>query len=170
MVPGMPAENCTEQLGVPGPWYARLPHFKLEFTPSSGEELQSEYFVARSDARAAIEAVAKARDVVAPVLQVSEVRSIAADEMWLSGASGRETVGLHFTWVGDMVAALPAVRAVEEALGPFGARPHWGKVFTVPAATVRGLYPRLPDAGALARSFDPDGVFRNGFVEEYLEV
>ena len=169
MVPGMPAENCTEQLGVPGPWHARLPHFKLEFTPSNGDELQSEYFVARSDARAAITAVAKVRDVVAPVLQVSEVRSIAADDMWLSGASGRETIGLHFTWVGDTVAALPAVRAVEEALAPFGARPHWGKVFTVPGATVRGLYPRLQDANALARAFDPDGVFRNGFVEEYLE-
>ena len=49
MVPGMPPENCTEQLGVPGRWHARLPHFKLEFTPSSGDELQSEYFVARSD-------------------------------------------------------------------------------------------------------------------------
>jgi xylitol oxidase len=169
MVPGMPAENCTEQLGLPGPWYARLPHFKLEFTPSSGDELQSEYFVARSDARAATEAVAALRDVVSPVLQVSEIRSIAADDMWLSGASGRETVAIHFTWVGDTAAALPAVRAVEEALAPFGARPHWGKVFTVPGATVRGLYPRLQDANALARAFDPDGVFRNGFVEEYLE-
>jgi xylitol oxidase len=88
--------------------------------------------------------------------------------MWLSGASGRETVAIHFTWVGDTAAALPAVRAVEEALTPFGARPHWGKVFTVPGTTVRGLYPRLQEANALARAFDPDGVFRNGFVEEYL--
>ncbi len=168
-VPGMPAENCTEQLGVPGRWYARLPHFKLEFTPSSGDELQSEYYVARPDARAALEAVHALWHVVAPVLQVSEVRTIAADDLWLSPAAGRETVAIHFTWIGDTEAALPAVRAVEEALGPFGARPHWGKVFTVPGAAVRGLYPRLDEANALAREFDPDGVFRNAFVEEYLE-
>lgn len=168
-VPGMPTENSTEQLGVPGRWYARLPHFKLEFTPSSGDELQSEYFVARAGARAALEAVATVRDVLAPVLQVSEIRSIAADEMWLSPASGRDTVALHFTWVGDTAAALPAVRAVEEVLAPLGARPHWGKVFTTPATTVRGLYPRIADAAALAAEFDPAGAFRNAFVEEFLE-
>ncbi len=168
-VPGMPPENCTEQLGVPGPWWARLPHFKLEFTPSSGDELQSEYFVARRDGVAALRAVAEHRDAIAPVLQVSEIRSIAADDMWLSPASGRDTLALHFTWVGDTAAALPAVHAVEEALAPFGARPHWGKVWGLPARTLRGLHPDLPRANALAREFDPQGVFRNRFVEEYLE-
>jgi xylitol oxidase len=168
-VPGMPAENATEQLGVPGRWHARLPHFKLEFTPSSGEELQTEYFVDRSDGPAALAAVAEVRDVVAPVLQVGEIRSIARDDLWLSGAGGRDTLALHFTWFEDMQAALPAVAAVEQALAPFAARPHWGKVFTTPAPTVRSLYPRLADANALAREFDPDGVFRNAFVEEYLE-
>jgi xylitol oxidase len=103
------------------------------------------------------------------VLQVSEIRSIAADEMWLSPASGRDTLALHFTWVGDTAAALPAVHAVEEALAPFGARPHWGKVWGLPARTLRGLHPDLPRANALAREFDPQGVFRNRFVEEYLE-
>jgi xylitol oxidase len=103
------------------------------------------------------------------VLQVSEMRTIARDELWLSPASGRETLAIHFTWVGDTQAALPAVRAVEQALAPFAARPHWGKVFTTPGPAVRSLYPRLADANALAREFDPDGVFRNGFVEEYLE-
>ncbi len=168
-VPGMPPENCTQQLGVPGPWHTRLPHFRLEFTPSSGDELQSEYFVARADARAALEAVAGIADVVAPVLQVSEIRTVAADELWLSPASGRETVAVHFTWIGDTAAALPAVRAVEEVLAPLGARPHWGKVFTVPGETVRGLYPRLAQARELAEAFDPRGVLRNAFVEEYLE-
>jgi xylitol oxidase len=168
-VPGMPAENCTEQLGVPGRWHARLPHFKLEFTPSSGEELQTEYFVARSDGPAALTAVAELRDVVAPVLQVSEIRSVARDELWLSPANGRETLAIHFTWIQDMTAALPAVRAVEEVLAPFAARPHWGKVFATPGPTVRSLYPRLADANALAREFDPGGTFRNAFVEEYLE-
>ena len=46
----LPAEPCTEQLGVAGPWHERLPHFKMGFTPSSGEELQSELFVERADA------------------------------------------------------------------------------------------------------------------------
>jgi xylitol oxidase len=169
-VPGMPAENSTEQLGRPGPWYARLPHFKLEFTPSSGEELQSEFFVARRDASAALRAVASVRDRVAPVLQVGEIRSIAADDLWLSPASGQDVVALHFTWVEDLAAALPAVRAVEEVLEPFGARPHWGKVFTAPADRVRPLFPRLADAVALAERLDPRGVFRNAFVEEYLGV
>jgi xylitol oxidase len=168
-VPGMPARNCTEQLGVPSRWYARLPHFRLEFTPSSGDELQTEYFVARSDARAALTAVAALAPVVAPVLQISEVRSIAADELWLSPAYGQDTVAVHFTWVGDTAAALPAVRAVEEALAPFSPRPHWGKVFTLPGDAVRGRYPRLAEANALARELDPDGVFRNRFVEEYVE-
>jgi xylitol oxidase len=167
MVPGMPPENCTEQLGVPGPWHARLPHFKLEFTPSSGEELQSEYFVARADASEALRAVASVASVVAPVLQVGEVRGIAGDDLWLSPASGGDVVAIHFTWVTDVTAVLPALEAIEEQLAPFGARPHWGKVFTTPAATVRSLYPRLPDAAALARRFDPRGVFTNSFVDEY---
>ena len=168
-VPGMPAANCTEQLGVPGPWYARLPHFRLEFTPSSGEELQSEFFVARADAGAALRAVAAVAHLVSPVLQVGEVRSIAADDLWLSPASGGPAVAIHFTWVADLGAVLPAVRAVERALAPFRARPHWGKVFTVPPATVRDLYPRLADARAVARRFDPRGVFGNRFVAEYVD-
>jgi xylitol oxidase len=167
MVPGMPPENCTDQLGVPGPWHARLPHFKLEFTPSSGEELQSEYFVAPADASEALRAVASVASVVAPVLQVGEIRSIAADDLWLSPAFGGDVVAIHFTWVPDVPAVLPALRAVEERLAAFGARPHWGKVFTTPAETVRSLYPRLADAAALARRFDPRGVFTNSFVDEY---
>src|SRR4051812_7272961 len=170
MVPGMPAENCTEQLGVPGPWHARLPHFRLEFTPSSGEELQSEFFVARAHASDALRAVASVAHVVAPVLQVGEVRSIAADDLWLSPASGGDVVALHFTWILDPPAVQPAVQAVEERLAPFGARPHWGKVFTTPPEVVRSLYPRLPDATALARRLDPNGVFRNSFVDAYLDV
>jgi xylitol oxidase len=167
-VPGMPPENSTEQLGRPGPWYARLPHFKLEFTPSSGDELQSEFLVERGDATAALRAVASVARVVAPVLQVGEVRSIAADDLWLSPAYGRDSVGLHFTWVDDLPAVLPAVRAVEEALAPLDPRPHWGKVFAMPADAVRSRYERLPEAKALAARFDPDGVFANAFVEEYL--
>ncbi|NEA45567.1 FAD-binding protein [Streptomyces sp. SID10815] len=168
-VPGMPAVNCTEQLGVPGPWHERLPHFRPEFTPSSGAELQSEYLLPRRHALAALHAVDEIRAAVAPVLQICEVRTVAADAQWLSPSHGRDTVALHFTWIEDTAAVLPAVRRVEEALEPFDPRPHWGKVFTAPAALLRGRYPRLADFRALARELDPAGKFANAFVAALLD-
>ncbi|MFF1440307.1 FAD-binding protein [Streptomyces sp. NPDC058295] len=167
-VPGMPVVNCTEQFGVPGPWHERLPHFRAEFTPSSGNELQSEYLLARRHATEALYAIDGIRQTVAPVLQVCEVRTVAADEQWLSPSYGRDTVALHFTWVEDTAAVLPAVRAVEAALEPFEPRPHWGKVFEVPADVVRGRYPRIDDFTALARVLDPAGKFTNAFVRDVL--
>lgn len=167
-VPGMPAVNCTEQFGVPGPWHERLPHFRAEFTPSSGEELQSEYLLPRPYALDALRSLDAIRDVVAPVLQVCEVRTIAADTQWLSPAYGRDSVALHFTWVADTDAVLPVVRRVEAALNPFGPRPHWGKVFCVPAEVVRGRYPRLSDFVALSAFLDPSAKFTNAFVREAL--
>ncbi|HET9381955.1 MAG TPA: FAD-binding protein [Streptomyces sp.] len=167
-VPGMPAVNCTEQSGAAGPWHERLPHFRAEFTPSSGAELQSEYLLPRRYAVDALRAVDAVRDAVAPVLQTCEVRTVAADEQWLSPAYGRDTVAVHFTWVADPEAVLPVVRRVEEALDGFAPRPHWGKVFTTPARTLRGRYPRLGDFRALARSLDPGGRFTNGFVRSVL--
>src|SRR3954462_2600809 len=77
-------ENCTEQMGVPGPWFERLPHFRMGFTPSSGKELQSEYFVPRRHAVEAILAVERLRHQVGPHLLISEIRSIAADKLWMS--------------------------------------------------------------------------------------
>ncbi len=167
-VPGMPAVNCTEQFGVPGPWHERLPHFRAEFTPSSGEELQSEYLVPRPYAVDALRSLDAIRDVIAPVLQICEVRTIAADTQWLSPAQGRDSVAFHFTWVADTELVLPVVRRVEAVLNPFGPRPHWGKVFDVPAEVVRGRYPRLEDFRALAASLDPSAKFTNAFVREVL--
>ncbi|WP_319922843.1 D-arabinono-1,4-lactone oxidase, partial [Streptomyces griseiscabiei] len=167
-VPGMPAVNCTEQFGVPGPWHERLPHFRAEFTPSSGEELQSEYLLPRTFAGEALDALDAIRHVVEPVLQVCEVRTVAADAQWLSPAYGRDTVALHFTWIADAAPVLPVVRRVEEVLAPFEARPHWGKVFTVPAAELGRLYPRLGDFRRVADELDPSGKFRNAFVREAL--
>ncbi|UUU25743.1 FAD-binding protein [Streptomyces sp. DSM 40750] len=169
-VPGMPAVNCTEQFGVPGPWHERLPHFRAEFTPSSGDELQSEYLLPRPFAVDALHALDEIRHAVAPVLQVCEVRTMAADEQWLSPAHGRDTVALHFTWIADAAPVLPVVRRVEEVLAPFEARPHWGKVFTVPAVALRGLYPRLGDFRVLADALDPAGKFRNAFVRRVLDA
>ncbi|MER5992969.1 D-arabinono-1,4-lactone oxidase [Streptomyces viridosporus] len=167
-VPGMPAVNCTEQFGVPGPWHERLPHFRAEFTPSSGAELQSEYLLPRRFAVDVLHALDGIRETVAPVLQTCEVRTVAADDQWLSPSHGRDTVAVHFTWFEDTRAVLPVVRWVEEALAPFGARPHWGKVFTTPAAELRARYPRLDDFRALARSLDPAGTFANAFVRDLL--
>ncbi|GGJ21389.1 FAD-binding protein [Streptomyces brasiliensis] len=167
-VPGMPAGNCTQQFGVPGPWHERLPHFRAEFTPSSGDELQSEYLLPRASAVEALHAVDAIRETVAPVLQTCEVRTIAADPQWLSPAHDRDSVALHFTWVDDLAAVRPVVGRLEEALDAFDPRPHWGKVFTVPAQVLRGRYERLGDFLALARELDPNGTFANTFVRDAL--
>ncbi|MGW1540763.1 FAD-binding protein [Streptomyces sp. NPDC002309] len=167
-VPGMPAVNCTEQFGVPGPWHERLPHFRAEFTPSSGAELQSEYLMPRACAEGALRAVEAIRAVVAPVLQTCEVRTVAADAQWLSPAHGRDSVAVHFTWVADTAAVLPVVRRVEEALEAFDARPHWGKVFTMPGPVLRERFPELPRFRALREELDPAGKFGNAFVRDAL--
>jgi xylitol oxidase len=162
-ITGVSPVNCTVQGGVPGPWHTRLPHFKLEFTPSSGEELQTEFFVARQDAVAAFAAVERVRHLVTPVLQISEIRTIAADELWLSPHYRRDSVALHFTWVPDTAAVLPVVAALESALAGFAPRPHWGKVFHDAPRYERGA-----DFATLAKRLDPAGAFRNAFVERHL--
>jgi xylitol oxidase len=167
-VPGMSAENCTGQLGEPGPWYARLPHFRLEFTPSSGEELQSEYLLPRSRMTEALDAVDRVRHLVAPVLQISEIRTVAADDLWLSPSYGRDSVAIHFTWVKDPEAVAPVLAAVERELAGLAARPHWGKVFGVPAAELRDRYDRHGDFLDLMRHFDPAGKFRNELLDQYF--
>jgi xylitol oxidase len=167
-VPGQPPDNSTEQAGVPGPWHARLPHFRMEFTPSTGAELQSEYLVPRDRAREAIEAVARVRERIAPVLQVNEIRTVAADELWLSMNYGRDSLGLHFTWIADTDAVLPAVAAVEESLATLDARPHWGKVFTMDPSTIRSRYERFADFVELVKEYDPDGKFRNAWLDDLL--
>ena len=167
-VAGMPPEYCTEQLDVPGPWFERLPHFRPAFTPSSGVELQSEYLLPRRHAVAALHAVDAVRDRVAPVLQVCEIRTVAADDLWMSTAYGRDTVAIHFTWVQDDDAVLPVLGLLEERLAPFEPRPHWGKLFTVPAEDLAARYPRLPDFRALVREYDPDGTFAGDFLDRYV--
>jgi xylitol oxidase len=161
---GIAADNCTPQQGVPGPWHERLPHFALAFTPSVGDELQTEYFVPYRDAVAAVRAVREIGHLVAPLLLVSEIRAIAGDDRWLSPCHGGDRVALHFTWQPrqtDVEALLPVL---EERLAPFGARPHWGKLFH----GVPGEYPRLAEFRALAESLDPRGKFRNPFLERHI--
>lgn len=167
-IKSMPADFATQQGGLPGPWNERLPHFRLEFTPSNGEELQSEYFVPRAVAAQAFEELKALGGRMAPVIQISEVRTIAADDLWLSPSQGRDTVALHFTWIRDEEAVRPVVAVLEEALLPLGARPHWGKVFTVDAATLRECYPKVPEFIALAAKYDPTGKFRNNYLNTCL--
>ncbi|MEE1928233.1 FAD-binding protein [Streptomyces sp. TRM 70351] len=162
-VPGMAPGPCTDQSGTPGPWHTLLPHFRAEFTPSSGDELQSEYFVASGDAVAAFDALDAVKRHIAPVLQICEIRTVAADEQWLSPAYRRDAVAFHFTWTADARRVLPVLPTVEAALAPFGARPHWGKLFTTPAAELERLHPRLGDFRALAARLDPAGTFRNAW-------
>lgn len=167
-VPGMPAENATAQLGVPGPSNERLPHFRMAFTPSSGRELQSEYLLPLQLAGPAWAALSQIRDQIAPLLQVGEIRAVARDDMWLSPGSGRDSVAFHFTWVPDTGAVLPVVCAIERQLAPFLARPHWGKVFTTAPETLAELYPRMGDFRRLAEKYDPTGKFGNDEVDRWL--
>jgi alditol oxidase len=153
---------------VPGPWYERLPHFRLEFTPSSGAELQSEFLVPRRHALAALSAVRRIHDRVAPVLQIAEVRTIAADDLWMSPSYRRDSVAIHFTWIEDTAAVAPVLAAVEEQLAPFEARPHWGKLFDTSPAALRARYERLPDFQELCRQHDPTGKFGNDMLDRYV--
>ena len=167
-LPSASAERCTEQLGVPGPWQERLPHFRADQVPSSGEELQSEYMVPREHAVAAIRAVARLREPLAPLLQVSELRTVAADPFWMSPCYRQPCIGIHFTWQRDEPAVRALLPLVEAELAPFAARPHWGKLFTLPPARLRPLYPRLRDFQELQRRCDPQGKFRNAFLDRCL--
>jgi alditol oxidase len=158
------AENCTEQMGVPGPWYERLPHFRMGFTPSAGKELQSEYFVPRQHAVEAILAVERLRDQITPHLLITEIRAIAADDLWMSPCYQQPCVTIHFTWKQDWPAVSKLLPVVEKELSPFQARPHWGKLFTMSPQQLHTHYTKLPEFIALTRKFDPNRKFRNDFL------
>ncbi|WP_030872676.1 D-arabinono-1,4-lactone oxidase [Streptomyces sp. NRRL F-2747] len=160
--------NCTPQLALPGPGHLRLPHFRAEFVPSTGDELQSEYFVRREHTGRALEALRTLRHTMAPVLHVSEIRTVAADECWLSPAWQRHATALHFTWARDPGAVAPVIARIEEALAPLDARPHWGKVFSTPPRTLAATYGRMADFCALRTRLDPLGKFANEFTDRHL--
>ncbi len=163
----LPPDACTTQSGVPGPWHDRLPHFRPEYMPSSGDELQSEYLVPLEVGAHALQSVYRIRHKLRPVLQVCEIRAVAADDLWLSPAFGADVLGIHFTWLPDTTGVMSALEVLEEQLAPFDARPHWGKVFAMPPARLQALYPRLNDFRALRREIDPSNVFGNDLVDTY---
>jgi alditol oxidase len=167
-IEGIDAGFATAQLGIAGPWNERLPHFRLEFQPSAGEELQSEYLLPMPAAAAAWSALLAIRDAIVEPLLTCEIRCIAGDSMWLSPTAGQDCVAFHFTWVQDMDRVLPVVQAVESALAPYDVRPHWGKVFATPAAELGLRYPRLPDFRRLVDRHDPGGKLGNQLVDGWL--
>ena len=172
-IPGVCAAPCTPQLGVPGPAHHRLPHFRLEFTPSAGEELQSEFFVRREYAPSSLRALSALAGDIAPLLHISEVRAIASDALWLSPHQGGGELGwcaIHFTWKKHWEGVRALLPRIEGALSQFGARPHWGKLFT----SIKGqhamarLYPRLGDFLSLRERLDPTGKFLNPWFAQTL--
>ena len=167
-IASLSAENCTEQMGVCGPWHERLPHFRLEFTPSSGEELQSEYILPRQHAFAAFQIIDQLRDHIAPLLQISELRTIAADNLWMSPCYQQDSVAIHFTWKKDWEAVRQVLPRIEDGLAQFDARPHWGKLFTMEPARLQSLYKKLVEFRQLQQHYDPQGKFRNAFLDKYV--
>lgn len=164
---GIDASAATEQLGRPGPWHERLPHFRMAFTPSVGDEIQSEFFLDREHAGAALEALTAAAARVRPALQVFEMRTIAADDLWLSPFRERDAVAVHLTWVSDLDVVRPCLSALEAALEPFDPTPHWGKVsLGFDAGRIADLFPLLPRFRALAERLDPERCFVNDYLVE----
>jgi alditol oxidase len=162
------ADPCTLQMSIAGPWHERLPHFRVDHTPASGDELQTEYFVPRQHAVAAIHAIMELREQMAPLLWTSEVRSIAADTLWMSPNYQQPSIGIHFSWKRDWPAVQKLLAQLEARLAPFQARPHWGKLFTLSPAYVQSLYPRLEEFRQLLRTYDPEGKFCNTYLERYI--
>ena len=167
-VPELSAEGLTLQMGIPGAWHDRLHHFQIDSTPASGDELQTEYFVPRAHAVPALQAVEGLRDSFRSMLWISEIRSVAADRLWLSQSYGTPTIGIHFSWRKNWPAVREVMPQVEEALAPFEVRPHWGKLFSMAPKQVQAAYPKMEEFKALLRSTDPKGKFRNGYLDRYV--
>ena len=166
-LPGLNPEPCTEQMAVSGPWHLRLPHFKMEFTPSAGDEIQSEFFVARKDAPAAIAALEKIAPQINEILWVTEIRAIAADELWMSPHYQRDSIGIHFTWK-KVDAVYEMVKVVEATLAPFNYRPHLGKVFSASPEYLDSVMPKMEDFKNLVNEIDPVNKFGNVFTDKLL--
>lgn len=164
-LPGHDAVHCTAQGGDQGSWHDRLPHFRLDFTPSSGDELQTEYLVARQHAVDLLRAVESMAPRIHPLLHVSEIRTMASDRLWLSGAYGRDTVGIHFTWQ-RRPEVLGLLADLDDLLGGRDGRPHWGKLYE--ATDLGARYPRFDEFVRLAYDMDPTGRFRNSAIDRIL--
>ena len=155
-------------MGVPGPWYDRLPHFKMGFTPSSGKELQSEFFIPREKALDAILALEKIGEQFKPQLMITEIRTIAADELWMSPCYHQDCVAIHFTWEQNPKEVGELVKIIEKELEPFDFRPHWGKIFSIDPAHLHSRYSKYSEFLGLAEQFDPMGKFKNDYLNQNI--
>ncbi len=164
-VMGRDPAGTTGQRGVAGPWYDRLTHARIGAIPVIGYEYQSEYFVARKHAGDAMRAIRTIEQRLHPALVVAEIRTVAADDLWLSMNHGEDSVGFHFSWERDWTGVRDALAALETALAPFAPRPHWGKLFLLPPSSFHHRYRRLGEFRALAERHDPNGKFRNAFLD-----
>ena len=169
-IPGHSADACTDQSNIVGPWYERLPHFKMNFTPSSGQELQTEFLVPFDRGYQAIRAVETLRDSITPHLYITELRAIAADDLWMSMAYQRPSLAIHFTWKLESDAVMNLLPQIEAKLAPYGARPHWAKLFTLTTSEITPLYPRIQDFRALTQKFDPNGKYRNRYIRDHVDT
>ena len=162
------AENVTEQMGVSGPWYERMPHFKMGFTPSTGKELQSEYFVPIEHAYEAMVAIEKLHEKITPHLFISEIRTINADNYWMSPCYKKACIAFHTTWKQEVETVMNLLPLIEEILAPFNAKPHWAKLFTMSPSVLQSRYEKLGDFKQLINQYDPNGKFRNDFLSKNL--
>jgi xylitol oxidase len=117
---------------------------------------------------AALRTIDKLRGQIAPLLQISEIRTIAADDLWMSPCYEQDCIGIHFTWKKDWEGVRELLPVIEEHLSPFDARPHWAKLFTLPPARLEKLYKKLPDFRQLLQHYDPQGKFRNAFLDKHI--
>lgn len=168
--PGKPGADCNDQLGAVGPWHQRLPHFRDDAVGPTGEDLQTEYFVDRRYAVDALQSVAELEDELRPLLKTSEIRTVAADDLWMSTAFESDCIGIHFSWQMDLPAVEDLMPLIEQQLRPFSPRPHWGKLFTMPSDEIASRYPRFEDFRAHVEKYDPNGTFRNEFLDNLLSV
>jgi xylitol oxidase len=163
-----PATRLNPFGGLPGPWSERLAHFRPDALPGAAEQIQSEYMIARPQLAKAVDVVRRMGKRIDALLHVTEIRTMAADRLWLSPAYDQESVALHFTWVKQPEPVDAITRELEAALIQLGARPHWGKLIHADAAALAPLYPRLADFRACAARYDPAGKFRNAYLERHI--
>jgi xylitol oxidase len=155
-------------MGVPGPWYERLPHFKMGFTPSTGKELQAEYFVPIEHAYEAMMEVEKLHEKITPHLFISEIRTIAADDLWMSPCYKKDCVSIHTTWKPEWDTVLNLLPQMEKQLAPFNPPPHWAKLFTISPSILQSRIEKLDEFKELVKQYDPNGKFHNEFLERNI--
>lgn len=167
-VQSMSPESCTVQLGHTKRWFEILPHFKMEFQPSAGKELQSEYFIPIEHAFEAISSIQEMAKEISPLLFISEIRAIKADELWLSPCFQRDTIAIHTTWKQEIPEVMGILPKMEKKLAPYQARPHWAKLFSIPPSELEKRYSKLNDFRKLMQQHDPEGKFRNSYIEKNI--